>query len=122
MSVIAASRIPAYLSEDMEVRVCFPDGKLWKIYSGLAVVALADRQMIFGIGSPSKLKSVRLTVDPDSAQSEIERHIAANRIKGRLQNAQSSQTVARHSDYNLRAVFRHIRTSAFAPQAREQWV
>lgn len=121
MSVIAASRLSAYLDDETAVLVCHADGTIWKSLFGPAVQVLADKRMITGRGSQARLKCVILSASSDKAEEEIDRARQANKIKGRLQASEASKTGMwdKWSNHIGTVIsYKHIRTQAFSPAGR----
>ncbi len=125
--IIAATALAEYLCPEMDVKVCHPDGTAWKTLPAAAIEVLADRRMVTGRGSRTKLKAVYLSADThaDLAEDVIERAIRASFIRGRLAQSQASQTCILSKWLDRRgiptAVYMHVRTWFFSPQQRQQY-
>ncbi len=122
---IAPSLIGEYLHPGMEIRVQHANGTLWKTENEAAVQILADRQLITGVGSHSRLRYVVLNCVSDVAEDEIERQLRANSIRGRLQHSQASQTCVRDPQVAVRdgrigtyMTYKHVRGWAFSLHER----
>lgn len=93
---ISSSGIPAYLDINDKhklIRVCYPDtGILWKLMSQKQVIALADRDCVFGKGSASRLRYVTLQVSTEQAQMAID---DADLHEDRLHSSNASSTIIR---------------------------
>lgn len=102
------------------------DGAAWKTLTGEEVMVLAQREHITGKGSNSKLRFVVLTIPAGNAETIMEQAIRAGQIRGRLAATQASQTCIGEKWIGLKGipamVYKHVRTSVFAPQARAEYV
>lgn len=120
MSVIAASRIPGYLEEDTAVIACHADGSIWRSLLGAEVKVLAEKLMITGRGSRSRLKCVILNTGADQAEVEMERGLRAAAVRGRLAQSEASLTGTWESWSNhigTVTVFKHMRNEYFPQHA-----
>jgi len=103
-------------------------GSPWRDLSLADVQILADENMVFGRGSDSKLKYVKLDVAPEVAEEALtrarSRPAAASVVRERLQNPQSSQTIWNQPITTPRIAFKqhkHVRNDGFGSQARLEY-
>lgn len=127
--IIAASALHTYLLDDeIDVKVCYANGEAWKTFPGPAVRVLADRRLVTGRGSHTRLKAVYLErgTTPDQAEDVIEKAIRASLIRGRLANSQASQTCIAQRWISFKGIptmaYKHVRGRFFGPRERSPLV
>ena len=113
--IIAASALGGYLRADMLLPCNHANGAMWKMLTAAEIRILAEKLLVTGKGTRSRLKYLELAISSDKAEDEIDTAVRQGAIRGRLEHSQASQTCVRHTTYLLRALYRHTRTYAFAP-------
>lgn len=102
------------------------DGTAWKTLQAVEVIALAKRGLITGKGTWTKLRFVVLNVPADKAEDIMEKDLRALLVRGRLAATQASQTCIGEKWIGVKGipamVYKHVRTSVFAPSARAEYV
>ncbi len=127
MTFSATSIVDLFPFEELPPTVArHADGTAWKTLQGIEVIALAKRGLIVGKGSWSKLRFVVLEIPAGKAEDLIEQDLRALQIRGRLAQSQASQTCIGEKWIGLKGipamVYKHVRTSVFAPEQRAQYV
>lgn len=128
MSIIAASQLEKYLDSDLEIKACHADGSAWKSLRAAGVRVLAERRLITGRGSRSRLKCVVLDgATPELAEDLIEKADRAAAVRGRLQQTMSSRTCKRDPQVAVRdgrigtfMTYKHIRGYYFSMAERQR--
>lgn len=126
--IIAASQLDRYVHVDLEVKVCHQDGSAWKTLRGPAILLLAERRLITGRGSHSRLKCVVLDgATPELADDIIEKAQRAAAVRGRLQQSMASRTCKREPQVAVRdgrigtfTTYKHIRGYYFSLAERQR--